>query len=404
MPELTTKIVGIGIPADLARLLKDRAQRSGLRFQAGDSLPVGLQLSPAAVLVTFVAGALSDPLCDRIANWVRAGAMVMVICQDLSLEDRIRLYRLGIDELVDLSAGIPEIVGRMARLARLVPPREDQAASPDVLRGSLHQTSLSDILASAQLEGRTGILSLACGPRRGAVYVREGKVVDAMLEGHEPLDALIRISLWTCGEYQFEPREVRGPDRLKPEALDALAEAKELRDLLWAAGDEIPCPEVPLVAIGGGHEFSELDSEERQLLAELDGRKTLLDLIRGCKQSPQQVIQIVRILRARGFIGEARPSQRIVTASESSDFGTYHLLPALFHWPRESEGGEPEVKRESPVPYRPGLRREEIVQLRRAIEELLRAIGRSGVAGEGESAKDGARSNPWVAGQAEAKG
>src|SRR5262249_51343835 len=80
------------------------------------------------------------------------------------------------------------------------------------LEGSLHDLSLVDLIQIFRMGLKTGVLMLVGGAERGVVYVREGRLIDAVLV-HGPErrvlasadDAVIRLLQWEDAAFTFQP-------------------------------------------------------------------------------------------------------------------------------------------------------------------------------------------------------
>jgi hypothetical protein len=80
------------------------------------------------------------------------------------------------------------------------------------LEGSLHDLSLVDLLQAFRMAHKTGVLMLVGGAERGVIYVREGRLIDAVLvRGPERRviaaaeDAVIRLLQWEDATFTFQP-------------------------------------------------------------------------------------------------------------------------------------------------------------------------------------------------------
>ncbi|MDZ7373952.1 MAG: DUF4388 domain-containing protein [candidate division KSB1 bacterium] len=382
MPDSTTKILAVEIPAELAQQLQRRAQRLGLPYREGDFHEGLDQVPPRGIVLAFLASPLSATRLEQIERWARRGLLVMVVHRNLNLEERLQLYRAGICELVDQTVGAHEIGVRVARLARLACQWETGPGRP-ASQGDLEETPLTDLLDRMRENRATAVLSLVSGERRGRVFVRQGEIVDVEVEGLPPLDALLQVCLWARGTYTVEERDFQRPGRLGREATQVLARAQRLRKLMGAARQELPPPDAPLVSLASAEDLAELSPEERRLLTSLEGTKTLLDLLRDSEREPELIVELVRGLRASGLIGEVQQESRGAETAMASAERVHNLLPRLFLPPRN--GQEKHGKELRPLQYRPGLSYIELEQLRRALaRKFLSQPGESALARKGE--------------------
>lgn len=79
------------------------------------------------------------------------------------------------------------------------------------LEGSLRDMSLVDLIRFLRMRAKSGVLLLSNGSEHGAIYVGEGRLVDAALaRGPERLviavaeDAVMRLLQWEAGAFTFQ--------------------------------------------------------------------------------------------------------------------------------------------------------------------------------------------------------
>jgi CheY-like chemotaxis protein len=172
---------------------------------------------------------LSDVQMPKLDGWqllrmlrarpTLAKTPVLFLTQLASEEDRLKGYRLGVDDYIPKPYDASELVARTDR-AVVRSDQHQQAAMPadvDALQGDLEQVSLQSILAFLEVERRTGVLRV--GPVTNAfIYVREGQPVRVERHGSE-VDATSKELLFdllglSVGRFDFRPAEVSGPDEI----------------------------------------------------------------------------------------------------------------------------------------------------------------------------------------------
>jgi len=88
--------------------------------------------------------------------------------------------------------------------------------------GELGLIGLFDLGQLLMLNRATGVLSATDGPRRGALYFRDGRIVNAVDdERREGESAAYRIFTWRTGRFEFSPKPVTG-DALIAEGTEGL--------------------------------------------------------------------------------------------------------------------------------------------------------------------------------------
>jgi DNA-binding response OmpR family regulator len=134
--------------------------------------------------------------------------------------DRLRGYRLGIDDYIAKPFRVAELRVRVERLlarSSLVPPPPSNAApaAPRSLHGDLAHVSLASVLGLLEMERRTGRVTVK-ESTTGVLTLRDGQIVDAVVAGGKVRDreAVFVMLGWTRGDFAFALCDV--PEGGKP--------------------------------------------------------------------------------------------------------------------------------------------------------------------------------------------
>lgn len=132
-------------------------------------------------------------------------------------------------------------------------------SGPRPLSGSLEQLSVPDLLQTAEANRRSGRIMLRRRGRSGTLWMRDGRVVDAAIDGGGPLghEAVYEMALWDTGLFEADFTPVDVPERIFAPTSALLLEAMRLRDEALrgeapphaAIVDPPPPPPRPLLAI-----------------------------------------------------------------------------------------------------------------------------------------------------------
>lgn len=152
--------------------------------------------------------------------------------------DRLRGYRLGVDDYLAKPFRVAELRARVDRLIarvgspRLAPPPAVPAPGRS-LRGDLAHVSLASVLGLLELERRTGRVTVKAH-RSGVVTLREGLLVDAALGDGEARgrDALFAMLGLAAGEFEFALMEVADDAPLAASLSHLLIEHARMTDEL----------------------------------------------------------------------------------------------------------------------------------------------------------------------------
>jgi CheY-like chemotaxis protein len=107
------------------------------------------------------------------------------------------------------------------------------------LAGLLGHFGLSSLLVLLDLERKSGVTAVTGRTGRGLVYVREGRVIRALIEGGAggPTGAIAVYELltWAEGRFEFHPGDVEGDDEIGSSTSFLLMEGARLEDERRAA-------------------------------------------------------------------------------------------------------------------------------------------------------------------------
>jgi len=188
--------------------------------------------------------------------------------------------------------------------------------------GSLDQISLVDLLQVFGLNRKDGILHLARGEERAAVFILEGCVINARVGRVGGEKAFFRLLRWESGTFWFVP----GPPEV--EALIAtpldhlLMEGMRQNDEENAQRDALPRPETLLaVKVPRDRLPHGLRPTTQEILMLLEYYPRVEELLDHCPRPDFEVLQILKVLLEKGLIEEQQAApgeapQPLLTAEE----------------------------------------------------------------------------------------
>jgi uncharacterized protein (TIGR02266 family) len=138
-----------------------------------------------------------------------AGVLLLFTTTLSGEADRLRGYKLGVDDYLAKPFRVAELQARVERLlsraaSRRAPPPSPAHAAARSLHGDRGHVSLASVLGLLELERRTGRLTVQ-SDARGVVTLRDGLLVDAVVAGGKERgrDALFAMLDWTHGDFEF---------------------------------------------------------------------------------------------------------------------------------------------------------------------------------------------------------
>jgi hypothetical protein len=130
-----------------------------------------------------------------------------------------------------------------------------------LLSGSVEQLSVPDLLQTVEAGRRSGIILLRHPTRNGLLWLRDGRVVDAEIDGgSRGAEAVYEMAFWDEGTFEADFTPVAAPERIFQPTSALLLEAmrrhdERLRDAPpphAAMPDPPPAPPPPLLAVHRG--------------------------------------------------------------------------------------------------------------------------------------------------------
>ncbi len=180
-----------------------------------------------------------------------------------------------------------------SRVIEVIRTRREPETGPE-LEGDLQQVALFDLLQVFAANRRTGLLSVVSGGVRGQIWLKEGRVVDAVCGFVAGEKALFRVLALSEGQFVFLPDRTAGRQRIDAstdfllmEAVRHADELKELQTKLPSLATQVHCIAEPKNVEGLS---AELVARITASLEEARSIEELLDLV------PAHDLEVLRIV------------------------------------------------------------------------------------------------------------
>jgi predicted hydrocarbon binding protein/CheY-like chemotaxis protein len=175
-----------------------------------------------SILVTLFQ---SNPLMEQIP---------LVVVANADQDDRRRALRMGL-----LSVVFPPYDGEEVVLTTKLAIEKHR--SDQLLFGSLAQLSVPDLLQTAEAGRRSGTVTFQHNGTRGTVWLRDGFVIDAEIQGgSHGEEAVYAIAVWATGTFEANFNEVDIEERFRIPPSTLLLEA--MRRFDEESASTIPIP------------------------------------------------------------------------------------------------------------------------------------------------------------------
>jgi hypothetical protein len=147
-------------------------------------------------------------------------------------------------------------------------------------QGSLKELPLPDIIQLVSVSGKTGKFNLTRDAERGAIFLKNGQMVHAVVGDLVGEEAIYALAIWNSGDFQFEPNEEASHQTINKSNTNLLMEAARRLDEWRVLSKKIPSIDyVPeLVARDNRHEQVTLNPHEWLLVTRIDGHRSIAEI------------------------------------------------------------------------------------------------------------------------------
>jgi CheY-like chemotaxis protein len=272
-----------------------------------------------------------------------------------SIEDKIRGLELGVDDYLTKPIYIKEIGIRVrtalqrAERERMESRREGRTR----FAGDLSDVGVVDLVQTIELNRKSGIIHIVNrDTRRGSIFFRDGKVIDAEVGRLSGANAIYRLFSWSEGQFAVEFKQIRRHDvidtPMAPLLMEGMRRLDESAHLLEKIPSVSSVLEVDCRALA--EELAELPDEVNSVLRLCDGTRTLLEVVEDSDHPDLEALTFINRLFASQIIfaretpdrgGESEPGERLAhwlsegdaedgaaaeDASASSEFAAAQVL------------------------------------------------------------------------------
>lgn len=236
-----------------------------------------------------------------------SGVPVMFLSSDLSPESRLRGLQQGVEEYLTKPTYLHEVVARvnlvLERRERDALEGRTTSAVPRA-SGSLHDLGLADAMQAMANGRRSGVVHVNGGGERGALYFRDGALVDVEVGALRREPALERALSWSEGTFEVEFREVRRDDAIRAPVRTVLAESLRRIDDWSRLAETLPpldhVLEVDATRLGA--RLDDVPDEANATLRFFDGRRTIQQAIDAAGDDDIGRLRMIAQLWSGGFL------------------------------------------------------------------------------------------------------
>jgi len=232
----------------------------------------------------------------------------MFLSSDVSVESKVRGLELGVEDYLTKPIYIKEIITRvnlvMSRKEREGIESRGTSGEKAKFTGSLADMGLVDLLQTIDIGKKSGVLYVTSGRQRGAVYFRDGQLVDAELGPLNGERAIYRALVWNEGSFEIDFRPVRREDAIRSSTQGILMEGMRRVDEWGRLLEQLP----PLEHVFEVNDeallerLAEIPDEINDVLKHFDGEQALLSVVDACGGDDLETLTTISKLYFEGLI------------------------------------------------------------------------------------------------------
>ena len=179
-------------------------------------------------------------------------------------------------------------------------------------QGSLKELPLPDIIQLVSVSGKTGRFTLTRDTERGAIFLKNGQMVHAMVGELVGEEAIYALAIWNHGEFQFEPGAESDRQTITKSNTNLLMEAARRLDEWRVLSKKVPSVDyVPeLLTRENRHEQITLNPQEWMIVTRIDGRRSIADIGKTLNMSSFDVAKILYGMVTSELVALKKKSER----------------------------------------------------------------------------------------------
>jgi hypothetical protein len=184
-------------------------------------------------------------------------------------------------------------------------------------QGSISELPVPDIIQLVSVSGKTGMFLLLRGSERGSIYLRNGRIVHAEVDGVSGEEAVYTLAIWSTGDFQFTPGKESETVTIDKTNTSLLMEAARRLDEWKVLARKIPgVDHIPVLKARELGEPVTLSPPEWNLVIRIDGRKTVEELARATSSNSFDTAKVLYGLVTSDLV-VLRPGSRAGAAAAS---------------------------------------------------------------------------------------
>lgn len=235
------------------------------------------------------------------------------LTKNKNIDEKVKGLKLGANDYLTKPIYLKEIITRIKILLERVERDKVEMGVDKGFSGDLTNMGVVELIQALELGNKTAIIRLKYKTHEGVIYFKKGRIVHAEVGKLKGEKAFYLILNWTEGTFQIEFTEHNIMETITISNQGLLMEGLRRIDE-WKQLQEIIPPLDTVLVIDSQTILNEhpeqFPSKVENILAEFDGKKSVLDVVESLDFDEIEALKIISQLYFQGFLVESsRPSQ-----------------------------------------------------------------------------------------------
>ena len=260
--------------------------------------------------------------CQKLKKTEWGQIPFIFLTSQTNVEDKVRGLELGVEDYLTKPIYVRELITRVTILLQKKQRQSfgDQPAAiagkREALKtkfaGQLADMAVVDLIQTIEISRKSGVIHFTNPEgRRGAIYFRGGKVIDAELGRLTGEEAVYRLLVWTDGSFEVEFKNVRRKDVIELSSQGLLMEGMRRVDEWGRLCEQLPPLETMFEVDYKelAERLAEIPDEINSILRLFDGKRSLLNVVDDSEFGDLEALNVISKLYFEGLIYDSKTAE-----------------------------------------------------------------------------------------------
>ncbi|MFQ5674687.1 MAG: DUF4388 domain-containing protein [bacterium] len=228
----------------------------------------------------------------------------VLISRHRSVDERVHSINLGVDDYITIPFEVDEVLVRFEILLKEIEtveatPKKDSKG----FSGKLSDLNLVELLQTLEIGQKSGIVILDSHDREGAIFIKEGSIVDASLAHLAPKEAIFRMITWDDGTFRVDFKRIEQEKVLDESTGDLLKQGFNHLNTWKKISAALP-PLKTRLRPAPALVKDKLTNDQKSILEQIDEKRQLIDIIEASELADLEALKILANLYTKGALLE----------------------------------------------------------------------------------------------------